>query len=303
MKTAKFNLNLIDPVSSKAFWYASESLNFSKAAQEAGMTQSGISKSIARLEQALDVKLFLRGRRGLALTHSGQILKSHLEDMNEKFSTIKNSLKDNSKSLSGTVKYAMPESCLMSPHFSQLLESRKKNSSEIDLQVIIATNKRIESLVSEGLVDFGFMTCEPENLICKPYCLEEYILIGNQPNQRIESAEDLLKLHVIENPEWTIYFNHWKKFSKIIATVKSVNLRTKCSITDLRGAVTFVAGGLPSEVTFIPRHCVLTELKSGSVHEIIRPGTSAMNQIFLAYNSRKIYDRVKYVIDQFYKML
>ncbi|MBL7544186.1 MAG: LysR family transcriptional regulator [Bdellovibrionaceae bacterium] len=303
MKTSRFHLSWIDPVASKAFWFACETLNFSKAAQEAGMTQSGISKSIAKLEASLEVKLFVRGPRGLTLTKSGQVLKSHLEDMNEKFLMLSTHLKDEKNLVSGVVKYAMPESCLMSPHFSRLLEMRKSCGSEIDLQVTIATNQKIESLVADGKVDFGFMTCEPENLISKPYCLEEYILIGNQPNRRIESEHEFSDLRIIQNPDWTIYFNKWKQLSNSLRNLKSISLNSACSISDLRGAVTFVANGLPNEVTFIPRHCVLHELEKGLVHEITRAGKPALNQIYNTYATRKLSDRVKYITDQFYQML
>ncbi|MGN1413879.1 MAG: LysR family transcriptional regulator [Anaerovoracaceae bacterium] len=48
-----------------------ETLNITKAAEEVGMTQSGLSKSIKNIEQELGVELFSRDKKNLRLTTAG----------------------------------------------------------------------------------------------------------------------------------------------------------------------------------------------------------------------------------------
>lgn len=58
-------------VALSAFESAARHQSFTKAADELAVTQSAICRQIATLEEFLDVKLFRRGRRGVALTEAG----------------------------------------------------------------------------------------------------------------------------------------------------------------------------------------------------------------------------------------
>lgn len=54
-----------------------EAGNISRAAKELYISQPAISKSISKLEQSLDTKLFNRSSRGVTLTDSGKLLYEH----------------------------------------------------------------------------------------------------------------------------------------------------------------------------------------------------------------------------------
>jgi DNA-binding transcriptional LysR family regulator len=58
----------------RGFESAARHLNFTKAADELFLTQSAVSRQIQALEERLGVRLFLRKRRGLALTVEGDHL-------------------------------------------------------------------------------------------------------------------------------------------------------------------------------------------------------------------------------------
>jgi len=58
----------------RGFESAARNLNFTKAADELFLTQSAISRQIKTLEERLGVRLFVRQRRGLLLTHEGDRL-------------------------------------------------------------------------------------------------------------------------------------------------------------------------------------------------------------------------------------
>ena len=55
----------------RCFLVAAETLNFSQAARQLGISQQAVSKAISRLEEKLDLTLFARDRRVLQLTQSG----------------------------------------------------------------------------------------------------------------------------------------------------------------------------------------------------------------------------------------
>lgn len=56
------------------FEAAARNLNFTSAAREFNVTQSAVSRMIARLESHLDVKLFVRSPIGIELTDDGRLL-------------------------------------------------------------------------------------------------------------------------------------------------------------------------------------------------------------------------------------
>ncbi len=68
----------------KIFIEAAKCLSFSKAAQNLYMSQSAISQSMTALENQLDTTLFIRSRKGVTLTHEGEMMFekiSHALDM------------------------------------------------------------------------------------------------------------------------------------------------------------------------------------------------------------------------------
>lgn len=70
-------LNRLPPLNAiKAFHAASRHLNFSRAAEELGVTQGAVSKQIHALEDFIGTKLFERVANGLELTAEGQSLKT-----------------------------------------------------------------------------------------------------------------------------------------------------------------------------------------------------------------------------------
>lgn len=63
----------------RAFEVAARNMNFSRAAEEIGVTPGAISKQILTLEDFIGVKLFERLPGGLVLTPEGYKLRSSVE--------------------------------------------------------------------------------------------------------------------------------------------------------------------------------------------------------------------------------
>ena len=74
MNESNINLNLY-----KVFYDVAKYGSFSKAAEFTYTTQSAISKSIKKLEDELDTKLFYRNPHGVELTEKGKQLLFYVE--------------------------------------------------------------------------------------------------------------------------------------------------------------------------------------------------------------------------------
>ena len=69
---SKQNLRTPSTSALRAFEAAARHLSFTRAARELNQTQGAVSHQIRELEQRLNVRLFVRGRRGISLTEDGQ---------------------------------------------------------------------------------------------------------------------------------------------------------------------------------------------------------------------------------------
>ncbi|MDD6136947.1 MAG: LysR family transcriptional regulator [Lachnospiraceae bacterium] len=63
----------------KVFYTVAQTGSISKAAEALYISQPAISKSISKLEEGLEVTLFIRSSKGVQLTEEGMLLFSHLE--------------------------------------------------------------------------------------------------------------------------------------------------------------------------------------------------------------------------------
>ena len=62
------------------FYTVANAGNISKAAKELYISQPAISKSIQKLEESVNCKLFARSSRGVVLTDEGQLLFNHVSE-------------------------------------------------------------------------------------------------------------------------------------------------------------------------------------------------------------------------------
>ncbi|RHW18518.1 LysR family transcriptional regulator [Sphingomonas gilva] len=71
----------------RVFEAAARHANFTRAAEELGMTQAGVSQQVRLLEDRLGFPLFARGKRGVALTEAGARIAAQLHPALERIAT------------------------------------------------------------------------------------------------------------------------------------------------------------------------------------------------------------------------
>jgi DNA-binding transcriptional LysR family regulator len=90
-----------------SFVQTAEHGSFSAAARVLGLTPAGISKNVARLEQALGMRLFHRSSRRLALTESGQRFLQQVEGPLASLQAAVATAGDTDENPAGTLKLSM----------------------------------------------------------------------------------------------------------------------------------------------------------------------------------------------------
>ncbi len=135
------------------FLHVVESEGFAKTSTQLHMTQSAVSKSIAKLEKELDLKLFIRTTRQLQLTDAGQMLydswKEQIQIMNEAYIQALTQQQKNNRILRiGILNTARPES-----YFWDLEQIFKNKSPDVKLELTSDYMTTLEEQLAEGRYD------------------------------------------------------------------------------------------------------------------------------------------------------
>lgn len=288
----------------KAFMAAADTENFTSAAQKTFMTQSGVSQHIARLEEQVGMSLFKRIGKRVALTPTGKKLKRYIEEHDATTEAFLGELRHDYEGIAGLVSYAMPASCLRSPHFPLLLETRKQYPM-IRLDVTLAPSDEVIQMVLDDRIDFGFVTktTDHPNLTFDYFCQEEYILVSSTPPQTLELNERTIhEQPCIAYPGADIYFNRWLKHHFPQRTnLDFLSLSISGNISSIDGAIKMVQGGLG--ISVFPRHCIDAQIVAGLLFEISTDTPPPLNDIHIVSLSDYTYPRaVRQVLDWFSEM-
>ncbi len=282
---------------------AAETNNFTLAAEKACMTQPGVSQHISKLEQQIGLPLFKRIGRQVTLTDTGQQLVNYIKSYLMLMDEFRESVHSADASLSGLVTYAMPASCLLSPHFPLLLKKRLQYD-EIELDVRLEPTEKVIQTILADKADFGFVTekvAHPD-LAYTPFCYEEYILVGAEEKLNgARTEEEVKRLSYIQYPGFNTYCNLWMHHafgSK--ENLSETTLRFVGHGSTIETAILMVRGKLG--VSIFPRHCVAEHLDSGELKEI-EIEDKALNEISIVTTKNHKYPRrVHMVIDWFLEM-
>jgi DNA-binding transcriptional LysR family regulator len=298
------NFQKLDPAALKAFYYAAETLNFTKAAEQAALTQSGISQHVAKLEAEIGVNLFHRAARKVQLTEAGQKLKQFTELYLDQIDTLLDSLSTEGTALKGLVRYAMPDSCLMTPHFSILLDKRK-NFPGVNLKVTLCDSQRVTELLLKGDIDFGFITylIPHKDIQYKEFVREEHVLVGpTEKSVDIDNLKDLKAQKFIKYPGMEVLFDNWISTYFPKSTPPHLNDLQICGeMNSLSGAITMVKNNVG--LGLFPKHCVANELKSKQLFAYEKSKTKAEQPIYIIQPKEKYPTaRVKKVLEIFWQM-
>jgi len=154
--------------------------NISRAAQALYISQPAVSKSIKKLEQSIDVILFSRTSRGVALTTEGKIFYEYIEKALHLIADGENILTELKDKKQGVI--TIGRSTILCKHF--LLPHLKPFINQYpDIKIKIINKTTFETLkqIDQGLIDFG--------IVSRPFHLDSYTFIKLADIQDIFVAE------------------------------------------------------------------------------------------------------------------
>lgn len=144
------------------FYTVANAGNISKAAKELYISQPAISKSIQKLEESLNCKLFSRSSRGVILTDEGNLLYGHVKEAFETLNLGEDKLKRSIELGVGHISIGVSSTLckyILLPYLSEFIHRNPHISISISCQ---STNETLR-LLDENKIDIGLIG-KPDNL-------------------------------------------------------------------------------------------------------------------------------------------
>lgn len=144
------------------FYTVANAGNISKAAKELYISQPAISKSIQKLEESLNCKLFSRSSRGVILTDEGNLLYDHVKEAFETLSLGEDKLKRSIELGVGHIQIGVSSTLckyMLLPYLSEFIHQNPHISISISCQ---STNETLR-LLDDNKIDIGLIG-KPESL-------------------------------------------------------------------------------------------------------------------------------------------
>jgi DNA-binding transcriptional LysR family regulator len=159
------------------FLAVAEQGGFSAAARELNVAQSAVSQTIATLEKRLELTLFHRHERRIALTPEGQTLQHHARELLERAEAAHLAMRELHGLVKGEVRIGIP-SMLGSYYFPPLLMGFKARHPGIRLTVVEAGARRLQRMITDGDLDLGVVVDDAtsDRLERRPLVREEMVV-------------------------------------------------------------------------------------------------------------------------------
>ncbi len=128
-------------------------LNYTRAAEELGLTQSALSRSIQSFEKRMNTRLFDRDRGGVQPTAIGRRFVERAEQVLRDAAALENSLLLDSSASSGAVAFGMapmPAKALLASALPRLLDDHP----ELATSVIVRRTDALLPILQSGEIEF-----------------------------------------------------------------------------------------------------------------------------------------------------
>jgi DNA-binding transcriptional LysR family regulator len=150
--------------------------NFTKAGENLGLTQSGVSHNISALESELGIILLNRGRNGVSLTDAGKRIIGHMRNIISESEQIKQKTAAILGIEMGKIKIgSFPStSAKLLPGIISYFKSRYE---WIELELYEGSYDEITEWVENGVIDIGFVSLPVKRLETIPLLKDKLVVL------------------------------------------------------------------------------------------------------------------------------
>ncbi|MDH4616931.1 LysR family transcriptional regulator [Brevibacillus sp. AY1] len=176
--------------------------NFTRAADELALTQSALSRSIAKLEEEMGVPLFERKVRGVVLNRYGEILLPYVNRAMQEITLAKQEIKDLDDPYNGSISLAFIHT-LGSSFVPDLIGVFREKFPGIEFALTQDSTRKIMNLLEAGEIELGF--CSPNEQMKNKHieavaAMEEQLFLIVPKNHRLADRTEVYLREVADEP-------------------------------------------------------------------------------------------------------
>ncbi|WP_223251740.1 LysR family transcriptional regulator [Bacillus sp. LLTC93] len=179
----------------KVFLTVVECGSFTKAGEKLGLTQSGVSHNIAKLESELGIVLLRRNRNGLSLTDAGERVMPHIRQIIHHAALLEQEAALIQGMEVGSIKIGTFSS-FSSKVLPQLIHRFTESYPNIQLELYEGGYEEIEEWIASGTVDLGFLTQPSREFETVPLFQDELVVVMQESHRfNTRNVMEVVSLH------------------------------------------------------------------------------------------------------------
>ncbi|MGN1208072.1 MAG: LysR substrate-binding domain-containing protein [Christensenellales bacterium] len=289
------NLNLY-----KTFYYVAKMGSINAASNLLFISQPAISKSIKKIEQELNVKLFDRTINGVILTKTGEELYARVETAYNEIITAERIIKDNQSFSKGRLIIGAPSHIASFLVFEKVKEFKNKYP-QVNISIISRSTKELLEMLNSHEIDFIVdalpSNFEDHNLTIKKILSAEHCFFCNYSNSnRYNGLTNIVELN--KNPLiLPVDHSSHRKNLNILFSQQGVKLNNTLSLETSEMIVDAVKQNLG--IGYILYDYIKSDIEKKLLYKIDLDIALPKIDICLMYNSRYLTFVPKYFIENY----
>lgn len=264
----------------KVFLTVVECGSFTKAGEKLGLTQSGVSHNIAKLESELGIVLLRRNRNGLALTDAGERVMPHIRQIIHHASLLEQEAALIQGMEVGSIKIGTFSS-FSSKMLPQLIHRFTKGYPNIQVELYEGGYEEIEDWIASGTVDVGFLTQPSREFETVPLFQDELVVLMQEEHRF--NTKKVIEVDSLHDESFIMPKAGCDLLIKKLLKERGVKPQVLFEIGDNNTLISMVQEGLG--VTIIPTLILQPQM---SHTKVIPLETSVYREINLAFKSFKV---------------
>jgi len=270
--------------------------SFSKAADKLGLTNSVVSKRIARLEESLNTQLLYRTTRKLSLTDAGRTLYHKAKIAQSAFQEAQNAVTRYGEDMKGLIRITMPvvsANLLLSDAIADFCKKYP------DISVELHITNRLVDLIEEGF-DLAIRTAklEDSSLIARRLIDSQWIICAApeylKQHGTPKTPDDLIHHECLMYKFNNGYSSAWPLYIEGTEQLLAINGRFLSNhLSAIKQAALANLG-----IAFLPQALVYDELKQQTLVQILSRFTRKKMGMYAVYpKARQPDQKLKRLVD------
>ena len=221
---------------------AAECGNLTRAGEDFGYTQSGVSHMIKAVETEFGFRIFLRGRGGVTLTEEGARVLPYLREIvkwNERLTQTVGSLNG---LIAGTLRIGSFSS-IAAHWLPQIIKRFQSDYPNIKIEITEGGTDALEAALEEGAADLALMTCQPGRGF-EHYALYSDPFLAILPPEHPLASRSEFPLEAFNGEDFVIVTHSYDYATSRILEEHSLTPNIKFTSRDERTIFSMVENGL-----------------------------------------------------------